>query len=93
MTYHCIPLSAKDYKLTLERVLDHPTKSEKYTFFSEQYDFLDQAVKKLQSLAPSPHLPPLLEQLCADQKSCQEGMAKLLDSEYRAMQRKAKRKM
>ena len=93
MTYHCIPLSTKDYQATLKRVQDHPTKSKKYAFFSEQYDFLAKAIKKLQSLAPSPHLPPLLEQLCADQKSCQEGMAKLLDTEYRAMQRQAKRRI
>ena len=90
MAYHCIPLSAKDYKLTLERVLDHPTRSKKYAFFSDQYDFLAQATQKLQALGPNKHLPPLLEQLCADQKSCQEGMAKLLDADYRAMQRQAK---
>ena len=30
MTYQCIPLSEKDYKATLKRVLEHPSKAQKY---------------------------------------------------------------
>lgn len=90
MTYQCIPLSNKDYKATLKRVLDHPAKSRKYAHFSDKYALLTQAIKVLETLAPNKHLPMLLEPMQKDQKSCQEGMAKLLDSEYRAMQKEAK---
>lgn len=48
---------------------------------------MTQAIKKIESLGPSDHLPALLEPMKKDQKICQEGMARLLDSEYRAMQR------
>lgn len=91
MTYQCIPLSEKDYKATLKRVLEHSSKSRKYTHYSEKYDLLTQALKLLETLAPNKHLPPLLDTMKKDQKACQEGMAKLLDSEYRAMQRKSNR--
>jgi len=90
MTYQCIPLSDKDYKATLKRVLEHPTKSQKYARFKERYELVTQAIKKLESLGPSDNLPMLLEPMKKDQKICQEGMAKLLDSEYRAMLKEAK---
>jgi len=54
-------------------------------------EMVTQAIKKVQALGPSEHLPALLEPMKKDQKNCQEGMAKLLDSEYRAMERQAKR--
>ena len=84
MTYQCIPLSEKDYKATLKRVLEHPSKAQKY-------ELVTQAIKKVESLGPNEYLPMLLEPMKKDQKTCQEGMAKLLDSEYRAMQRENKR--
>ena len=87
MAYQCIPLSDKDYKATLKRVLAHPTKSQKYAHFKERCDFITQAIKQLEALGPSDHLPALLEPMKKDQKTCQEGMAKLLDSEYRAAQK------
>lgn len=87
MTYQCVPLSSKDYKLTLKRVLEHPTKSKKYLRFNEKYTAMTKAIKSLESLGPSEHLQPILKTLKAAQKSCQEGMAKLFDSEYRAMQK------
>ena len=91
MTYQCIPLSSKDYKLTLKRVLEHPTKAKKYLHFSEKYTVLTQAIKSLELLGTNGHLSSHLKNLKVAQKSCQEGMAKLLDSEYRAMQREIKR--
>lgn len=91
MSYQCIPLSDKDYKATLKRVLEHPTQSKKYAQFKERYELVTQAIKKVESLGPNDYLPMLLEPMKKDQKSCQEGMAKLLDSEYRAMQKERKR--
>ncbi len=91
MTYHCIPLTEKEYKLTLKCVLGHPTKSQKYAKFKGKYELVTKAIKQLESLGPHEHLPAILDPLKASQKECQEGMAKLLDSEYRAIQREAKR--
>ncbi len=91
MVYQCIPLSDKDYKATLKRVLAHPAKSQKYLQFKERYALVAQAIKKIEALGPSEHLSALLEPMKKDLKLCQEGMAKLLDSEYRAMQRKTKK--
>ena len=90
MTYQCIPLSSKDYKLTLKRVLEHPTKAKKYLHFSEKCTVMTEAIKSLESLGQNEHLSPYLKNLKAAQKSCQEGMARILDSEYRAMQREIK---
>ena len=91
MAYQCIPLSDKDYKATLKRVLQHPSKSQKYAQFKERYELVTQAIQKVESLGPNDYLPMLLEPMKKDQKICQEGMAKMLDAEYRAMQREAKR--
>jgi hypothetical protein len=91
MPYHCIPLTDKEYKLTLKRVLEHPTKSQKYAQFKEKYELVIKAIKQLESLGPHEHLPAILDPLKASQKECQEGMAKLLDSEYRAMQKEARK--
>ncbi len=91
MTYQCILLSEKDYKATLKRMLEHPSKLRKHAHLSEKYDLLTPALKLLETLSPNKHLPPILEPMRNDQKVCQEGMAKLLDSEYRAMQRENKR--
>ena len=88
MTYQCIPLTEK-YKLTLKRVLEHPTKSQKYARFKEKYELVTKAIKQLESLGPHEHLPAILDPLKKSQKTCQEGMAKLLDSEYRAMKGEA----
>jgi len=70
--------------------LEHPSKSKKYAQFKERYELVTQAIKKVEALGPSGHLPGLLEPMKKDQKICQEGMAKLLDSEYRAMQKEGK---
>ena len=91
MAYQCIPLSDKEYKATLKRVLAHPAKSIKYAQFKERCDIVTKAIKQLEALGPSDHLPALLEPMKKDQKTCQEGMAKLLDSEFRARQKELKR--
>jgi hypothetical protein len=90
MTYQCIPLSSKDYRLTLKRVLEHPTKAKTYLHFSEKYNVMTEAIKSLESLGKNEHLSSILKNLKAAQKSCQEGMGKLLDAEYHAMQREIK---
>ena len=91
MTYQCIPLSTKEYNLVLGRVLTHPTKSKKYNRFSEKYKSVAKAIKALESSGPDKHLLLIIKNLKDEQKAAQEGMAKLLDSEYRAMQREIKR--
>jgi len=89
--YQCIPLSTKEYNLTLSRVLEHPTKSKKYNNLSEKYKSVTKAIKALESSDPDKHLLLIINNLKDEQKAAQEGMAKLLDSEYRAMQREIKR--
>lgn len=91
MTYQCIPLSTKEYNLTLARVLKHPAKAKKYNTFSEKYKSVSKAIKALESSEPDKHLLQIIQNLKSEQNAAQEGMAKLLDSEYRAMQRELKR--
>jgi hypothetical protein len=91
MAYQCIPLSTKDYKAALKRVLAHPAKSKKYTQLNDRYELTAKALTQLETLGPSDHLPAIVDPLKASLKTCQEGMARLLDSEYRAMQKEAKR--
>lgn len=52
---------------------------------------VSKAIKALESSEPDKHLLQTIENLKSEQKAAQEGMAKLLDSEYRAMQRELKR--
>jgi hypothetical protein len=91
MTYQCIPLSTREYNLTLSRVLEHPAKSRKYNTFNEKYKSVSRAIKVLESSDPGKHLLQIIKNLKDEQKAAQESMAKLLDSEYRAMQRESKR--
>lgn len=91
MTYQCIPLSTREYNLVLGRVLKHPAKSKKYNAFSEKYKSVSRAIKTLESSEPDKHVLQIIQSLKAEQKAAQEGMAKLLDSEFRAMQRELKR--
>jgi hypothetical protein len=91
MAYQCIPLSTKEYNLTLSRVLAHPTKVKKYNHFSEKYKSVTKAIKALESSDPDKHLLLIIKNLKDEQKSAQEGMAKLLDSEFRVLQRESKK--
>jgi hypothetical protein len=92
MPYQCILLSAREYGLTLSRVLEHPTKSKKYKNFSEKYKSVTKAIKALETSDPDKHLLVIIKTLKDEMKASQEGMAKLIDSEYRAMQRENKTK-
>jgi hypothetical protein len=92
MPYQCIFLSAREYSLTLSRVLEHPTKSRKYKNFSEKYKSVTKAIKALETSDPDKHLLAIIQTLKDEMKATQEGMAKLIDSEYRAMQRENKTK-
>ena len=90
MTYQCIPLTSKEYNLTLARVLKHPTKSLKYNNFKDKYNSVTKAIKALENSDPDKHLLLIMKDLKTELKATQEGMAKLLDSEYHAMQREIK---
>ena len=73
MTYQCIPLSEKDYKATLKRVLEHPSKAQKYAQFNERYELVTQAIKKVESLGPNEYLPMLLEPMKMTRKPVRKG--------------------
>jgi hypothetical protein len=90
MPYQCILLSTKEYNLTLIRVLEHPTNSRKYKNFSEKYKSVTKAIKALEASDPDKHLLVIIKNLKDEMKASQEGMAKLIDSEFRAMQRENK---
>ena len=88
--YQCIPLSTKEYSLTLSRVLGHPTKSKNYTNFSEKYKSVTKAIKALESSDPDKHILLIIKNLKDELKASQEGMAKLIDSEFRVMKQESK---
>jgi hypothetical protein len=90
-SYQCILLSTKEYNLTLNRVLEHPVKSKKYNHFNETYKSVAKAIKALETSEPDKHLLSIMTSLKDEMKSCQVGMAKLLDSEFRMMQRENKK--
>lgn len=89
--YQCILLTTKEYNLTLNRVLAHPVKSKKYTQFSEKYKSVAKAIKTLETSDPDKHLLQIIKNLKDEMKVSQEGMAKLIDSEFRMMQRENKK--
>lgn len=94
MPYQCILLTTKEYNLTLNRVLTHPVKSKKYTHFSAKYKSVAKAIKALETSDPDKHLLLIIKNLKDEMKASQEGMAKVIDSEFRVMQRESKaRKM
>ena len=88
--YQCILLTTKEYNLTLNRVLAHPVKSKKYTQFSEKYKSVAKAIKTLETSDPDKHLLQIIKNLKDEMKVSQESMAKIIDSEFRVMQRENK---
>jgi mannose/fructose/N-acetylgalactosamine-specific phosphotransferase system component IIB len=73
--------------------MEHPSKSKKFNSFSDKYKSVTKAIKALESSDPDKHLLLIIKNLKDEQKAAQEGMAKLLDSEFRAMQRELKRQV
>lgn len=69
----------------------HPVKSKKYNQFSEKYKSVSKAIKTLETSDPDKHLLLIIKNLKDEMKASQEGMAKLIDSEFRMMQRENKK--
>ena len=91
MAYQCIPLTTKEYKATLAELMKTPAKARKFNNFSDKYKSITKAIKALEKLESDKYLSAIISDLKQQQVSCQEGMAKMLDTVYRAMQRKLKK--
>ena len=87
MAYQCILLATKEYKATLAELMKTPAKAKKFNNFSDKYKHITKAIKALEDLASGKHLSPFISDLKRHQTLCQEGMAKMIDTVYRAMQR------
>lgn len=91
MAYQCIPLTSKEYKATLAKLLETPAKAKKFNAFSEKYKSIKKAIKALDTLESDKHLSAIISDLKEQQALCQEGMAKMLDTVYRSMQKEKKK--
>lgn len=90
MAYQCIPLTTKEYKSTLAKLMESPTKTRKFENFSDKYQSHKRAIKALEKLEQDKHLIEIILDLKEKQRQCQEGMAKMIDVVYRSMQREKK---
>lgn len=88
MAYQCILLTTKEYKATLAKLMESRTKARKFENFSNKYKSIKKAIEALEKLEQDKHLIDIILDLKQKQTLCQEGMAKMLDGVYRAMQRK-----
>ena len=91
MAYQCIPLTTKEYKDTLAELMKTPAKAKKFNNFSNKYKSITKAMKCLEELESDKYLSAIIHDLKGQQILCQEGMAKMLDTVYRAMQREKKK--
>lgn len=91
MAYQCIPLTAKEYKETLAELMKTPAKAKKFNNFSDKYKSITKAIKALEKLEQDKYLIDIILDLKQKQMSSQEGMAKMLDTVYRAMKREQKK--
>ena len=91
MAYQCIPLTTKEYKETLAELMKTPAKAKKFNDFSDNYRSLKKATDALEKLDSDKYLPSIISTLKQQQTSCQEGMAKMLDTVYRTMQHEQKK--
>jgi uncharacterized protein YdcH (DUF465 family) len=92
MAYQCIPLTAKEYKETLAELMETPAKAKKFNNFSDNYKSITKVIKALEKLESDKHLSLVISNLKQQRTLCQEGMAKMLDTVYRSMQREKKKK-
>ena len=93
MVYQCIHLTTKEYKATLARLMEAPAKAKRFNNFSDKYKSITKAIEALENLESDKHLSTIISDLKQQQILCQEGMSKMLDSVYRAMQREQKKKI
>ena len=87
MAYQCILLETKEYDATLAKLLETPAKAKKFNDFRDKHKHLTKAIAALEELEAGKHLSPFICDMKKHQTLCQEGMAKLIDTVYRAMQR------
>lgn len=87
MAYQCIPLTTKEYKATLTKLMETPAKAKRFNDFSDKYKTITNAIKALEKLEPDKYLSQIISDLKQQQTLCHEGMARMLDAVYRAMQR------
>ena len=93
MAYQCIPMTTKEYTATLAELMKTPTKAKKFNNFSDKYKSITKAIKALEKLESDKDLYPVISDLKQQRALCQEGMAKMLDIVYRAMQREQKKEI
>ena len=91
MAYQCIPMTTKEYKATLAKLMETPAKAKKFNDFSDKYKSIAEAIKALDELKSDKHLSLIINDLKGQQSLCQDGMAKMLDTVYRAMQKEQKK--
>jgi hypothetical protein len=91
MAYQCIVLTTKEYNAALAKLMETPAKAKKFNNFSEKYKSITKAIGALKELESDKHLSPFISDLKRHQTLCQEGMAKMLDTVYRTMQREQKK--
>ena len=87
MAYQCIPLETKEYEATLAKLMETPAKAKKFSNFREKHKHITKAIRALEELESGKHLSPFISDLKTHQTLCKEGMAKMIDTVYRAMQR------
>jgi hypothetical protein len=93
MAYQCIPMTTKEYKATLAKLMETSAKAKKFNTYTEKYTSIKKAIKALETLESDKHLSSIISDLKQQQALCQEGMAKVLDTVYRSMQREKKKKI
>jgi hypothetical protein len=87
MAYQCILLETKEYDATLAKLMETPAKAKKFNNFRDKYKHMTKAISALEELEAGKHLSPFICDMKKHQTLCQEGMAKMIDTVYRAMQR------
>ena len=91
MTYQCILLETKEYDATLAKLMETPAKAKRFNNFRDKCKHIAKAITALEELEAGKHLSPFIIDLKKHQTLCQEGMAKMIDTVYRAMAREQNR--
>lgn len=91
MAYQCIPLTTKEYKATLAELMKSAPKARKFENFSNEYKSIKRAIEALEQIKSDKYISSIILDLIQKQTLCQEGMAKMLDVVYLAMQREEKK--
>jgi hypothetical protein len=87
MAYQCILLETKEYEATLAKLMETPAKAKKFDDLRDKHRHITRGIRALEELESGKHLSPFISDLKEHQTLCQEGMAKMIDTVYRAMQR------